>query len=111
MYLVHEARVALRALADHLKKSQHTVTVDPENRSLFLDSICDQLVTGTGVAAHCLFPVVEALNEVNSSNWSKFDEHGNPIVDANGKIMKGPGYFKPNLEQFIPKRIPVFDGE
>jgi len=109
--LLHEARVALKALATQLKTGGKLVTVEPQNRANFLDAICDQIVTGTGVAAHCGFPVVDALTEVNESNWSKFDDNGQPIVDANGKIMKGPNFYKPNLDQFVPHRIPVFDGE
>ena len=31
----------------------------------------------------------EALERVNEANWSKFD-NGNPYLDANGKIKKGP---------------------
>lgn len=106
--LLHEARVALKALANFLKANDEVVTVLPEDRANFLDAIIDQIVTGTGVGQHCGFPVVDALAEVNASNFSKFDE-GLPIVDANGKIMKGPNYFKASLDQFVPKRIPVFD--
>jgi hypothetical protein len=105
---LHEARVALRVLADLLKNNDRVVTVEPKDRQEFLDSLCDQIVTGSGVAAHCGFPVVEAMDEVNASNWSKFVD-GKPIVDPNGKIMKGPGYFKPDLAQFLPKRIAVFN--
>lgn len=106
--LLHEARVALKALASHLKANDRVITVLPEDRKDFLDSLCDQVVTASGVGQHCGFPVVEALAEVNDSNWSKFVD-GKAIVDANGKIMKGPDYFKANLEQFVPQRIPVFD--
>lgn len=107
--LLHEARVALKALANHLKANDEAVTVLPEDRADFLDAIIDQIVTGTGVGQHCGFPVVDALAEVNESNWSKFDDDGQPIVDANGKIMKGQAYFKASLDQFVPKYIPVFD--
>jgi hypothetical protein len=107
--LLHEVRVALKALGNHLKATDESVTVLPEDRQDFLDALCDQIVTVTGVGQHCGFPVVDALTEGNRSNWSKFDADGNPIVDANGKIMKGPGYFKPDLGQFVPQRIPVFD--
>jgi hypothetical protein len=106
--LLHEARVALKALSAYLKTSEQAVTIHPENRKDFLDAICDQIVTGTGVAAHAGFPVVEAMDEVNASNWSKFVD-GKALVDANGKIMKGPDYFQADLGQFVPKRIPIFD--
>jgi len=39
--------------------------------------------------------------EVHRSNMSKLSEDGTPIYNENGKVMKGPNYFKPNLRQFI----------
>ena len=43
-----------------------------------------------------------AFEEVQRSNMSKLDEDGKPIVrPEDGKILKGPNYFKPNIEQFI----------
>jgi hypothetical protein len=104
--LLHEAKVALKALATYLKESDEVITVEPQARTNFLDSLCDQIVTATGVGQHCGFPMVEAMDEVNASNWSKFVD-GQPIVNENQKIMKGPDYFKPDLSAFVPVRIPV----
>jgi hypothetical protein len=38
---------------------------------------------------------------VQKSNMSKLDEHGMPIYNEVGKVMKGPKYFKPDLKKFI----------
>ena len=47
-----------------------------------------------------------AFNEVHRSNMSKLGEDGKPIRrESDGKVMKGPNYFKPDLAQFI-KGIP-----
>lgn len=106
IHLLHEAKITLKALATYLKGADNAITVEPHARTNFLDALCDQIVTATGVAHHCGFPIVDALDEVNSSNFSKFvNDHA--IVDANGKIQKGPNYFKPDLSQFVPTRIPV----
>jgi hypothetical protein len=44
----------------------------------------------------------EAVEEVNRSNWSKFEqETGQPIFSPYGKIVKGPSYRAPNLKEFI----------
>ena len=32
---------------------------------------------------------------------SKLDENGKPIYNEQGKVMKGPYFFKPNLSKFI----------
>lgn len=43
-----------------------------------------------------------AFNEVHRSNMSKLGEDGKPIHrPEDGKVMKGPNYFKPDMAQFI----------
>lgn len=74
----------------------------PENWQIeLLDALCDQIVTAIGVGYMMGFDMVGALQEVNLSNWSKFDENGNPIFNENGKIVKGENYFKPDLAKFV----------
>ena len=74
----------------------------PENWQIkLLDALCDQIVTAIGVGYMMGFDMVGALQEVNLSNWSKFDENGNPIFNKNGKIVKGENYFKPDLAKFL----------
>jgi len=43
----------------------------------------------------------EALNRVHESNMSKLDDDGNPIYRDDGKVLKGPNYKPPNLEDLI----------
>ncbi len=40
-------------------------------------------------------PLEEVLDIIMDSNESKLDANGKPIYDANGKFLKGPGYWKP----------------
>ncbi len=43
-----------------------------------------------------------AFNEVHRSNMSKLGEDGKPIHrEGDGKVMKGPNYFKPDMAQFV----------
>ena len=46
-------------------------------------------------------PVQEAFNRVHASNMSKLDEDGNPIYREDGKVMKGPNYKPPYLEDLV----------
>ena len=39
--------------------------------------------------------------EVQNSNMSKLSSDGKPIYNDKGKVMKGPNYFKPDLNKFI----------
>lgn len=46
-----------------------------------------------------------AFNEVHRSNMSKLGEDGKPIRrESDGKVLKGPDYFKPDMEQFIQNK-------
>lgn len=72
------------------------------DRKELLDALCDQIVTAIGVAHMFGFDIQGALAEVSASNTSKFVD-GKPIFNAQGKIQKGPGYFKPNLEPFLKR--------
>ena len=65
-----------------------------------LDALCDQIVTAVGMGYMLGFDVVGALNNVIGSNHSKFVD-GKPLFNENGKIVKGPDYVAPSLEQFI----------
>ena len=43
----------------------------------------------------------EALHRVHKSNLSKLDEDGKPIYREDGKVLKGPNYAPPNLEDLF----------
>ena len=43
----------------------------------------------------------EAMYRVHESNMSKLDEEGNPIYRDDGKVLKGPNYKPPNLEDLV----------
>lgn len=89
--LLDDAYKALHRLADALKDGTAKLPVIV-NRRLFIDSIADQLVTGTGTAYVNQMKPTLALERTNTSNWSKYDDNGQPIFDGNGKISKGPNY-------------------
>jgi len=69
------------------------------------DAIGDMLylVFGTVVAHGMQDKIIEVFNEIQSSNMSKLGEDGKPIFREDGKILKGPNYFRPNLKQFFEK--------
>jgi hypothetical protein len=45
--------------------------------------------------------LASAFEEVHRSNMSKLGLDGKPIYREDGKIIKGPEYFPPNLKQFL----------
>ncbi len=65
------------------------------------DALTDILYVTYG-AGHALgINLDECFDEVQSSNMSKLGEDGKPIYSESGKVMKGPKYFKPDLNKFI----------
>ncbi len=65
------------------------------------DALTDILYVTYG-AGHAFGIDLDAcFQEVQNSNMSKLGENGKPIFNDQGKVMKGPNYFKPNLSKFI----------
>ena len=98
--LLSKAYEVIHNLADDLKSGEATLT-EPHSQVGLLDAMADQIVTAIGVAHMQGMGIVEAIDRVDRSNWSKFDSKGNPIFNENGKIMKGPAYHKPELSDLV----------
>ena len=47
--------------------------------------------------------IEEVFDEIHRSNLSKLDENGNPIYREDGKVIKGPNYFPPDIKKIIEK--------
>lgn len=45
--------------------------------------------------------MMDAFKEVHASNMTKLGDDGKPAYREDGKVIKGPNYRKPNMEQFI----------
>lgn len=67
------------------------------------DALADQLYILLGtMLAHGMHNVIEdVFDEVHRSNMSKLGEDGKPILREDGKVMKGPNYFTPNIGKII----------
>ena len=65
------------------------------------DALTDILYVTYGAGHAFGINLDECFNEVQNSNMSKLGEDGKPIYNENGKVMKGPKYFKPNLIKII----------
>ena len=65
------------------------------------DSLTDILYVTYGAGHAFGIDLDKCFDEVQNSNMSKLNENGKPIYNESGKVLKGPGYFRPNLEKFI----------
>ena len=65
------------------------------------DALTDILYVTYGAGHAFGIDLDKCFDEVQNSNMSKLDENGKPIYNENGKVMKGPNYFKPDLSKFV----------
>ena len=65
------------------------------------DALTDILYVTYGAGHAFGINLDKCFEEVQNSNMSKLDIDGKPIYNENGKVMKGPNYYKPNLNKLI----------
>ena len=65
------------------------------------DALADILYVTYGAGHAFGIDLDKCFEEVQNSNMSKLGSDGKPIYNENGKVMKGPNYFKPDLRKFV----------
>ncbi|WP_320815561.1 nucleoside triphosphate pyrophosphohydrolase family protein [Flavobacterium sp.] len=67
------------------------------------DALGDMLyiLCGTILEHGLQHKIEEVFDEIQNSNMSKLGVNGKPIYREDGKVMKGPEYFKPNFEEIL----------
>ena len=65
------------------------------------DALTDILYVTYGAGHAFGIDLDKCFEEVQNSNMSKLGNDGKPIYNDKGKVMKGPNYFKPNLEKIV----------
>ena len=65
------------------------------------DALTDILYVTYGAGHAFGIDLDKCFLEVQKSNMSKLGEDGKPIYNDKGKVMKGPNYFKPDLNKFV----------
>ena len=67
------------------------------------DALTDILYVTYGAGHAFGVDLDKCFDEVQKSNMSKLGDDGKPIYNENGKVLKGPNYFKPDLSKFLKK--------
>lgn len=66
------------------------------------DALCDTVYVVIGSAVgHGFTRFDEMFAEVHASNMSKLGADGKPVLRDDGKVLKGPNFFQPNLRKFM----------
>tara|TARA_B100000965_G_C19231324_1_gene600234 strand:+ start:86 stop:457 length:372 start_codon:yes stop_codon:yes gene_type:complete len=65
------------------------------------DALTDILYVTYGAGHAFGIDLDKCFVEVQNSNMSKLGLDGKPIYNDNGKVMKGPNYFQPDLSKVV----------
>ena len=75
--------------------------IDNKDIKEVADALTDILYVTYGAGHAFGINLDKCFEEVQNSNMSKLGSDGKPIYNDKGKVMKGPDYFKPDLNKFI----------
>lgn len=73
----------------------------PVDRKKLTKELADLMYVTIGTAVTFGLPLREVFAEVHKSNMSKLGPDGKPIYREDGKVLKGPNYKEPDLDQFF----------
>lgn len=97
-----EIRVTdLLDLRDRLIEEEVDEFQDAKTPADLLKELCDLLYVTYGFAITFGLDIDTAFERVHQSNLSKLGEDGKPIFREDGKVMKGPNYKPPVLEDLV----------
>ncbi|SDB18973.1 Phosphoribosyl-ATP pyrophosphohydrolase [Flavobacteriaceae bacterium MAR_2010_188] len=67
------------------------------------DALGDMLyiLCGTIIEHGLQHKIEEVFEEIQRSNMSKLGEDGEPIYRKDGKVLKGPSYFRPDIKGIL----------
>ena len=84
---------------EHLEAAQNNDLVE------VADALGDMLyiLCGTIIEHGMQHKIEEVFDEIQRSNMSKLGADGKPIYREDGKVLKGPNYFKPNIREILDK--------
>ena len=75
--------------------------IDKRDLKEVADALTDILYVTYGAGHAFGINLDKCFEEVQNSNMSKLGDDGKPIYNDKGKVMKGPKYFKPDLNKFV----------
>ena len=61
------------------------------------------ILCGTIIEHGLQYKIEEVFDEIQRSNMSKLGKDGEPIYREDGKVLKGPNYFKPNIKDILDR--------
>ncbi|MGV6832010.1 MAG: pyrophosphohydrolase domain-containing protein [bacterium] len=100
-----EAKNLLRYKLMREENEEYLEAANNEDLVEIADALGDMLyiLCGTIIEHGLQHKIEEVFDEIQRSNMSKLGEDGEPIYREDGKVLKGPNYFKPNIAAILEK--------
>lgn len=85
------------------ENEEYLEAVQNDDKIEIADALGDMLyiLCGTIIEHGLQHKIEEVFDEIQRSNMSKLGEDGKPIYREDGKVMKGPNYFKPDFSLIL----------
>lgn len=98
-----EAKNLLRYKLMREENEEYLEAANNEDLVEIADALGDMLyiLCGTILEHGLQHKIEEVFAEIQRSNMSKLGADGKPIYREDGKVLKGPNYFKPNISEII----------
>ncbi len=112
-FAISNAEMPTVALSEEVIRLRHRLMAEENEEYLeaalegnaveVADALGDQLYILCGtLLVHGMHEVIEEVFEaIQASNMSKLAEDGTPLYREDGKVMKGPLYFRPNIASVL----------
>ncbi|WP_291870317.1 nucleoside triphosphate pyrophosphohydrolase family protein [Maribacter sp.] len=100
-----EAKNMLRFNLMDEENKEYLEAANDNNMVEVADALGDMLyiLCGTILEHGMQYKIEEVFAEIQRSNMSKLGADGKPIYREDGKVLKGPNYFKPNIQEILEK--------
>ena len=92
-------RLRISLIEEELDELKYAIKENDINE--VADALTDILYVTYGAGHAFGINLDECFKEVQKSNMSKLGKDGKPIYNKDGKVMKGPNFFKPNLKKLL----------
>ncbi|MDT0650714.1 nucleoside triphosphate pyrophosphohydrolase family protein [Autumnicola edwardsiae] len=87
------------------ENEEYLEAANNNNLTEVADALGDMLyiLCGTIIEHGMQHKIEEVFDEIQLSNMSKLGADGKPVYREDGKVLKGPGYAKPNIDRIFKK--------
>ena len=101
-----EAKNILRYNLMKEENEEYLEAVQNKDLVEIADALGDMMyiLCGTIIEHGLQHKIEEVFDEIQRSNMSKLGKDGNPIYREDGKVMKGPNYFKPDFSKILGEK-------